>query len=89
VLADLQTVHIDDLSRNFAMNPGEGLKVSLTGAQSPQIRPDSQIRAYKGAGTQAGVDDSELAKLRPYVSLCPFRGAIAKTSSWSGWPKRN
>lgn len=27
--ADVQTVHIDDLSRNFAMNPGEGLKVGL------------------------------------------------------------
>jgi len=23
----LQSIHIDDLSRNFAMNPGEGLKV--------------------------------------------------------------
>jgi hypothetical protein len=28
--ADMQTIHIDDLSRNFALNPGEGLKVSLT-----------------------------------------------------------
>jgi len=27
----LQSIHIDDLSRNFAMNPGEGLKVRLRG----------------------------------------------------------
>lgn len=26
--ADAQTIHIDDLSRNFALNPGEGLRVS-------------------------------------------------------------
>ena len=26
-----QSIHIDDLSRNFAMNPGEGLKVRLRG----------------------------------------------------------
>lgn len=25
--ADLQTIHIDDLSRNFAMNPANGIKV--------------------------------------------------------------
>lgn len=31
IYADSQTVHIDDLSRNFAMNPGEGLKVSPSG----------------------------------------------------------
>ena len=23
------TIHIDDLARNFALNPGEGLRVSL------------------------------------------------------------
>lgn len=24
-----KTIHVDDLSRNFALNPGEGLKVYL------------------------------------------------------------
>ncbi|RSH91132.1 hypothetical protein EHS25_010308 [Saitozyma podzolica] len=45
------TIHIDDLSRNFALNPGEGLK----------------IRAFNAAGTFEGMQDSELAKLSQYV----------------------
>lgn len=48
------TIHIDDLSRNFALNPGEGLK----------------IRAFKGAGTDTGLADNRLKKLGEYVSGC-------------------
>ncbi|TXT15870.1 hypothetical protein VHUM_00373 [Vanrija humicola] len=46
------TIHIDDLARNFALNPGEGLK----------------IRAYKGAGTADGLRDRELDKLGAYLT---------------------
>ncbi|KAL7423090.1 hypothetical protein Q5752_002389 [Cryptotrichosporon argae] len=45
------TIHIDDLARNFAMNPGEGLR----------------IRAFKGAGTEQGAADAELFRLGPYL----------------------
>ncbi|KAK4687029.1 ubiquitin-like domain-containing CTD phosphatase 1, partial [Tremellales sp. Uapishka_1] len=45
------TIHIDDLSRNFAMNPGEGLK----------------IRAYNTAGTLDGLEDRELSRLGDYL----------------------
>jgi hypothetical protein len=48
-----QSIHIDDLSRNFALNPGEGLK----------------IRAFKGAGTEEGLSDKELVKLGNYVRV--------------------
>ncbi|WVQ72783.1 HAD hydrolase, family IIID [Cryptococcus sp. DSM 104548] len=45
------TVHIDDLSRNFAMNPGSGLK----------------IKAFNSAGTGHGALDRELARLGEYL----------------------
>ncbi|KAK1925545.1 HAD-like domain-containing protein [Papiliotrema laurentii] len=45
------TIHIDDLSRNFALNPGEGLR----------------IRAFNTAGTATGWQDRELAKLGVYL----------------------
>ncbi|GMK57482.1 hypothetical protein CspeluHIS016_0403160 [Cutaneotrichosporon spelunceum] len=45
------TIHIDDLGRNFALNPGEGLK----------------IRAFKGAGTLEAEADRELEKLGGYL----------------------
>ncbi|GHJ83719.1 hypothetical protein NliqN6_0121 [Naganishia liquefaciens] len=44
------TIHIDD-SRNFALNPGEGLK----------------IRPYKKAGTPEGARDDQLPKLGRYL----------------------
>jgi hypothetical protein len=42
-----QTIHIDDLSRNFALNPGEGLKVRLT-ARSGQRAPCGPLDAGVG-----------------------------------------
>jgi len=45
------TIHIDDLSRNFALNPREGLKVS----------------AFKNAHTPEGLADRELYKLTRYM----------------------
>ncbi|RDX56440.1 HAD subfamily IIID h [Lentinus brumalis] len=45
------TIHIDDLGRNFALNPKEGLKIS----------------AFKNAHTQAAMADRELAKLARYL----------------------
>ncbi|WWC70743.1 HAD hydrolase, family IIID [Kwoniella pini CBS 10737] len=45
------TIHIDDLSRNFALNPGEGLK----------------IRAFNKAGQAEGMADKELIKLGKYL----------------------
>ncbi|OWZ65226.1 HAD hydrolase, family IIID [Cryptococcus neoformans] len=45
------TIHIDDLSRNFALNPGEGLK----------------IRAFNKAGSPDGRRDRELIKLGTYL----------------------
>ncbi|KAF8205726.1 HAD subfamily IIID h [Mycena galopus ATCC 62051] len=45
------TIHVDDLSRNFALNPKEGLKIS----------------AFKGANTPAAEADRELDKLGRYM----------------------
>ncbi|WVQ96670.1 HAD hydrolase, family IIID [Kwoniella sp. CBS 9459] len=45
------TIHIDDLSRNFALNPGEGLR----------------IRAFNKAGQPEGLADRELQRLGRYL----------------------
>ncbi|KAF7295523.1 HAD subfamily IIID h [Mycena indigotica] len=45
------TIHVDDLSRNFALNPGQGLKIS----------------AFKGAATPQATADRELDKLARYM----------------------
>lgn len=45
------TIHVDDLSRNFALNPKEGLKIS----------------AFKNAHTPEGLADRELYKLSRYM----------------------
>ncbi|KAI0032824.1 HAD-like domain-containing protein [Vararia minispora EC-137] len=45
------TVHVDDLSRNFALNPRNGIKIS----------------AYKEAGTESGRADRELRRLSRYL----------------------
>ncbi|KIY43901.1 hypothetical protein FISHEDRAFT_62128 [Fistulina hepatica ATCC 64428] len=45
------TIHIDDLSRNFALNPQQGLK----------------IKAFKNAATPEAMADRELAKLAIYL----------------------
>ncbi|KAL1709633.1 HAD-like domain-containing protein [Schizophyllum commune] len=45
------TVHVDDLSRNFALNPKEGIK----------------IRAFKHAASQEARQDTELFKLAAYL----------------------
>ncbi|KAI0780617.1 HAD subfamily IIID h [Trametes elegans] len=45
------TIHIDDLGRNFALNPKEGLKIS----------------AFKNAHTEAAAGDRELFKLSKYL----------------------
>ncbi|KAF7322378.1 HAD subfamily IIID h [Mycena chlorophos] len=45
------TIHVDDLGRNFALNPKEGLKIS----------------AFKGAGTAQAASDRELDKLARYM----------------------
>ncbi|KAJ7217131.1 HAD subfamily IIID h [Mycena pura] len=45
------TIHIDDLSRNFALNPKEGLKIS----------------AFRDAHTPQAMADRELAKLARYM----------------------
>ncbi|KAF6764021.1 HAD-like domain-containing protein [Ephemerocybe angulata] len=45
------TVHIDDLGRNFALNPKEGIKVT----------------AFKGAHTPEARADTELVKLTQYL----------------------
>ncbi|KIM86178.1 hypothetical protein PILCRDRAFT_816102 [Piloderma croceum F 1598] len=45
------TIHVDDLSRNFALNPQEGLK----------------INAFKNAHTAEAMNDRELEKLARYM----------------------
>ncbi|KAG6877732.1 hypothetical protein C0993_004549 [Termitomyces sp. T159_Od127] len=45
------TIHVDDLSRNFALNPKEGLK----------------IHAFKNAHTPEAIADQELKKLAKYL----------------------
>jgi len=45
------TIHVDDLSRNFALNPTEGLK----------------IHAFKNAHTAEAMADRELEKLSRYM----------------------
>ncbi|KDQ61115.1 hypothetical protein JAAARDRAFT_32118 [Jaapia argillacea MUCL 33604] len=47
------TIHVDDLGRNFVLNPGQGLKIS----------------AFKGAHTQHAQADRELSKLANYMLL--------------------
>jgi len=55
------TIHVDDLSRNFALNPNEGLK----------------IRAFKNAYSEEALSDHELEKVGKYllhiVSVEDFR----------------
>lgn len=51
----LQTIHIDDLSRNFAMNPGEGLKVRcsklvLVTLMNAYRSVLSRVRGHRGVG---------------------------------------
>ncbi|THH06715.1 hypothetical protein EW145_g3892 [Phellinidium pouzarii] len=45
------TIHVDDLGRNFALNPGEGLKIS----------------AFKEAHSTHAMEDRELEKLARYM----------------------
>ncbi|KAG8937308.1 hypothetical protein FRC02_000078 [Tulasnella sp. 418] len=45
------TIHIDDLGRNFALNPREGLKIS----------------AFKNCHTESSMQDRELEKLSRYL----------------------
>jgi len=45
------TIHVDDLGRNFALNPGEGLK----------------IHAFKGAHTEQAREDRELDRVGKYL----------------------
>ncbi|KAL1412797.1 hypothetical protein Q8F55_000545 [Vanrija albida] len=66
------TIHIDDLARNFALNPGEGLK----------------IRAYKGAGTPDGLRDRELDKLGAYLTDIAENVNDFATLDHSRWKKR-
>ncbi|KAK0211162.1 HAD subfamily IIID h [Desarmillaria ectypa] len=47
----LNTIHIDDLSRNFALNPGQGLK----------------IHAFRNAHTPEAMRDRELEKVGRYM----------------------
>ncbi|KAF7986558.1 hypothetical protein HWV62_26296 [Athelia sp. TMB] len=62
------TIHVDDLSRNFALNPKEGLK----------------IHAFKDAHTPAATQDRELEKLTRYMvhiaSVDDFR--ILQHNEW-------
>lgn len=46
------TIHVDDLGRNFALNPSEGLKIS----------------PFKDAHTQRATEDKELKKLSQYLT---------------------
>ena len=45
------TIHVDDLGRNFALNPNEGLKIG----------------AFKDAFTAQAAEDRELDKLARYM----------------------
>ena len=64
----MQTIHIDDLARNFAMNPGEGLRVNLC-CYIKTLTDYLQIRAFHHAGTHEGMQDRELVRLGDYVCL--------------------
>ncbi|BEI80681.1 hypothetical protein CcaverHIS002_0112100 [Cutaneotrichosporon cavernicola] len=66
------TIHIDDLGRNFALNPGEGLK----------------IRAFKGAGTLEAEADRELEKLGGYLVDLAEMTEDFTTVDHSRWKKR-
>jgi hypothetical protein len=55
----IQTIHIDDLSRNFALNPGEGLKVGGHLAVLTRSAPSkAQVPklAYRTASSRASAD---------------------------------
>ncbi|CAK9784221.1 unnamed protein product [Cutaneotrichosporon oleaginosum] len=69
------SIHIDDLGRNFALNPGEGLK----------------IRAFKGAGTLEGASDRELKKLGSYlidIAQTTDDFTTIDHSRWKKWRRR-
>ncbi|WVW84647.1 HAD hydrolase, family IIID [Kwoniella bestiolae CBS 10118] len=66
------TVHIDDLSRNFALNPGEGLK----------------IRAFNKAGQPDGLADKELSRLGNYLVKIATTVEDFTTLDHSRWKKK-
>ncbi|WWC88693.1 HAD hydrolase, family IIID [Kwoniella dendrophila CBS 6074] len=66
------TIHIDDLSRNFALNPGEGLK----------------IRAFNKAGQPEGQADRELIKLGNYLVTIANGVEDFTTLDHSKWKKK-
>ncbi|RPD66450.1 HAD subfamily IIID h [Lentinus tigrinus ALCF2SS1-7] len=63
------TIHIDDLGRNFALNPKEGLKIS----------------AFKNAHTPAAMADRELAKVTKYLLHIANRHEDFRDAKHASW----
>lgn len=68
-------------SRNFALNPGEGLKVrraqcGISLCVANLGKPSAQIRPYKKAGTPEGAQDDQLQKLGRYVCAVLLKSSI-------------
>ena len=63
------TVHIDDLARNFALNPGDGLKESAVDTSFCPLHVTliRQIGAFNDAHTEHGRQDRELYRLARYL----------------------
>ncbi|KAG8887594.1 hypothetical protein FRB98_009322 [Tulasnella sp. 332] len=65
------TVHVDDLGRNFALNPGEGVKV----------------HAFKDCHTTASMQDTELPKLGRYLVHLGANVLDFRTVKHKNWRK--
>jgi len=65
------TIHIDDLGRNFALNPCEGLKIS----------------AFKDCHTTRAMQDRELVSLSRYLTHIATSGTSFQTFEHKSWKK--
>jgi len=65
------TIHIDDLGRNFALNPSEGLKIS----------------AFKDCHTSRAMQDRELVSLSKYLTHIAASGLGFQSFEHKNWKK--
>jgi ubiquitin-like domain-containing CTD phosphatase 1 len=56
------TIHIDDLARNFVMNPGEGLRISAF-KNGPENRHDTQLFLLEQYLRKIAVEEDDFTKV--------------------------
>lgn len=65
------TIHVDDLGRNFALNPNEGLKIA----------------PFKNAYTLSAAEDRELESLSIYLAHIATSGSSFTVFKHKNWKK--